>query len=169
MIKKLVRFVSRQKKANKGVGEEHMLEKDDFYQNFRGRMHEWIKSDDGKVHKFADILMFGPDLFHLLCKLSIDENVSVTHKAKLVGVIAYFVSPVDIVPEGLIGPVGYVDDIAIAALVLNNFINDSNPELVQKHWAGDEDVLKVIKQILEVADNMVGSGLWGKLKGKFSS
>ncbi len=145
-----------------------MLEKDDFYQSFRNKMHEWIKSDDGKVHKFADILMFGPDLFHLLCKLSMDENVSVGHKAKLAGAIAYFISPIDLLPEAILGPVGYADDIAIAAYVLNNIINDVDPELLRKHWAGDEDVLKVIKQIIAVADQMVGKGLWGKLKHKFS-
>ena len=145
-----------------------MLDKEDFYRRFRTRMHEWIKSDDGKVHKFADILLFGPDLFHLLCKLSLDENVPVGHKAKLAGAIAYFVSPVDLMPEIFLGPVGYADDIAVAAFVLNNMINDVDPEIVRNYWAGDEDVLKVIKQIVEVADNMVGSGLWSKLKGKFS-
>ncbi|MHC0037930.1 YkvA family protein [Pseudoneobacillus sp. C159] len=143
------------------------MEKEDFYQSFRRRMQEWKISEDGKINKFADILMFGPDLFHLLCKLTVDENVSVADKAKLAAAIAYFVSPVDLIPEALTGPVGYVDDVAIAAYVLNGIINNSSPEIVQKHWAGDEDVLKVIKQILEVADNMVGTGLWKILKGKF--
>ena len=145
-----------------------MEKSEDFYRKFRKNIHEWIKSDNGKVHKFADILMFGPDLFHLLCKLSIDENVPVSHKIKLGAAIAYFISPVDVIPEAIVGPIGYVDDIAVAALVLNNLINDTEPEMVRKHWAGDEDVLKVIQQILDVANNMVGAGLWKVLKGKFS-
>jgi uncharacterized membrane protein YkvA (DUF1232 family) len=143
------------------------MEQEDFYQSFRKKMQYWEKSEDGKANKYVEILMFGPDLFHLLCKLTLDDDVSVTDKAKLAAAIAYFVSPIDLIPEALLGPVGYVDDIAVAAFVLNGIVNNSSPEVVRKHWAGDEDVLKVIKQILEVADKMVGSGLMKKLRGKF--
>ncbi len=108
-------------------------------------------------------------LFHLLCKLSLDENVSGSDKAKLAGAILYFVSPVDFLPEGILGPAGYADDIAIAAYVLNSVVNHTDPEVVRKHWAGDEDVLKVIKQILDVADKMVGGGLMKKIRRKFGS
>ncbi|AGK55812.1 YkvA family protein [Bacillus sp. 1NLA3E] len=143
------------------------MEQEDFYQSFRKKMQYWEKSEDGKANKYVEILMFGPDLFHLLCKLTLDDDVSVTDKAKLAAAIAYFVSPIDLIPEALLGPVGYVDDIAVAAFVLNGIVNNSSPEVVRKHWAGDEDALKVIKQILEVADKMVGSGLMKKLRGKF--
>jgi uncharacterized membrane protein YkvA (DUF1232 family) len=111
--------------------------------------------------------MFATDLLHLMCKLSIDPDVSVKDKAKLAGAIAYFISPLDLVPEALVGPIGYVDDIAIAAYVLNGIVNNTDPEVVKKHWAGEGDVLENIKNILKVADDMVGSGLWEKLKGMF--
>ncbi len=39
-----------------------MMEHEDFYQNFRNKMQEWVKSKDGRLNKFADILLFGPDL-----------------------------------------------------------------------------------------------------------
>ncbi|OCA87805.1 hypothetical protein A8F94_08150 [Bacillus sp. FJAT-27225] len=142
--------------------------KEDFYQDLRMKIRDWIGSENGKTKKFAEYVLFAPDLFHLLCKLSLDENVSVMHKAKLAGAIAYFVSPIDVIPEAITGPVGYVDDIAIAAYVLNNIINDTNPDLVKSHWAGDEDVLNVIQRILEIADGMLGSGVWNTLKRKFS-
>jgi uncharacterized membrane protein YkvA (DUF1232 family) len=140
---------------------------EDFYKNLREKMREWIKSKNGKDNKFTEYLMFAPDLFHLVCKLSIDNEVPIKEKAKLVGVIAYYISPLDLVPEALMGPAGYVDDIALAAYVLNGIINNTNPEVVTKHWAGDGDVLNVIQQIIKVADNMVGSGLWKKLKAMF--
>jgi len=59
--------------------------------------------------------------------------------------------------------VGYVDDIALAAYVLNSIVNETDPSVVQKQWAGDGDVLDAIKHILKVANEMVGSGLWKKL------
>lgn len=139
----------------------------DFYRNLRSKMTVWLKTKDGSTNRWAEYLMWAPDLFHLLCKLSIDEGVPTKEKAKLVGAIAYFVSPIDLVPEAILGPVGYVDDIALAAYVLNSIINSSGPDVVRKHWAGDQDVLEVIQTILKVADQMIGSGLWRKLKAMF--
>lgn len=137
----------------------------DFYQRLRHKIHEWADSKEGKSSKWMKFLLFAPDLFHLLCKLTIDPEVPVKEKAKLAAAIAYFVSPIDLIPEAIVGPIGYVDDIALAAFVLKGIINETNPEVVKKHWAGDSDVLEVIKHIIEVADQMVGSGLWKKLKG----
>jgi uncharacterized membrane protein YkvA (DUF1232 family) len=144
-----------------------MTIKEDFYQNFREKMRGWLTTEEGKTNKFGEYLMFGPDLFHLLCKLSLDDEVPIKEKAKLAGAIAYFVSPVDLLPEIITGPLGYLDDIAVAAYVLNGIINNTDKALVEKHWAGDGDVLHVIRQIIKGADEMLGSGLWAKLKKKF--
>jgi len=142
-------------------------EKQDFYQNLRSKMKAWIESKEGKNHKWAEYLMFAPDLFHLLCRLSLDKDVPVKEKAKLVGAIAYFLSPIDLIPEAVTGPVGYVDDIAIASYVINSIVTNSDAEVVKKHWAGEKDVLEVIQAILKSADKMVGNRLWKKLKGRF--
>jgi uncharacterized membrane protein YkvA (DUF1232 family) len=141
--------------------------KEDFYQSFREKMRGWLATEEGKTNKFGEYLMFAPDLFHLLCKLSLDDEVPIKEKAKLAGAIAYFVSPIDLLPEVITGPLGYLDDIAVAAYVLNGIINNTDKALVQKHWAGDGDVLAVIQQIIKGADEMLGSGLWAKLKKKF--
>jgi len=140
------------------------MSNDDFYKNLRIKLREWLKSDEGKTSKFAEYLMFAPDLFHLLCKLTIDKDVPAIEKAKLVGAITYFVSPVDLIPEVLSGPLGYVDDIALAAYVLNSLVNNIDEEIVKRHWVGDADVLNLIQQILNVADAMLGSGIWEKLR-----
>ena len=140
-------------------------QKTDFYQDLRLKFRDWLNSKAGKNHKYAEYLMWTPDLFHLLIKLAIDKDVPVEEKAKLAGAIAYFISPIDLIPEAVAGPVGYVDDIALAAYVLNSIINNVNPEIVEKHWAGDGNVLDIVQQIIKVADEMLGSGLWKRLKG----
>ena len=134
-------------------------EQDDFYQKLRLKFKDWSGS-----HKWAEYLMCAPDLFHLLCKLSLDKEVPSSEKLKLGAAITYFISPIDFLPEALLGPVGYMDDIALAAFVLNSIVNNTNEELLLKHWAGERDILELIRQILAVADKMVGSGLWRKLK-----
>jgi len=139
----------------------------DFYQDLRARVQRWLDSQDAHNSKWAEYLMLAPDLFHLLVRLSLDPDVPSTQKIKLLGAIAYFISPIDLIPEALLGPLGLLDDIAVAAWVLNSMINESDPELVQKYWAGDDDSLEVIQRILASADEMIGSGLWERLKKKF--
>jgi uncharacterized membrane protein YkvA (DUF1232 family) len=136
----------------------------DFYQRLRSKIRDWLNTEEGKSSKWSEYLMFAPDLFHLLCKLSIDKDVPVREKAKLGAAIAYFVSPIDLIPEAIAGPLGYLDDIAIAAYVLNSIINNTNPEVVKKYWAGERDVLETISHILKAADENLGSGVWKKLK-----
>jgi len=136
----------------------------DFYHELRAKVKTWINTEEGKNHKWAEYLLATPDLFHLLCKLSIDKDVPITEKAKLAGAIAYFVSPIDLIPEALVGPIGYADDISLAAYVLNQIVNKTDPEVIKRHWAGEGDVLELIQAILERADKMVGAGLWGKLR-----
>ena len=140
-----------------------MKKKSDFYKDLRAKVNGWVKART-KRHRFAEYILVGPDLFHLLCKLSIDKDVPAEQKAKLAAALAYFVSPVDLIPEGLLGPVGYLDDVALAAYVLNSVVNATDAAIVRRHWAGDGDVLDVIKKILEVADDMIGSGLWATLR-----
>jgi len=69
-----------------------------------------------------------------------DPRIPAVEEAKMGGAIAYFISPIDVVPEGLVGPVGDVDDVALAAYVLNSDFNSVGTEVLQEHWAGDGDV-----------------------------
>ena len=88
-------------------------------------------------------------------------------KAKFLAVIVYFISPLDLLPEFLLGPLGYLDDIALTAYVLNEYINETDAQIVRELWAGDQDILTSIKNILVSADKMIGSGLWNKLRNRF--
>src|SRR5690606_22689005 len=79
--------------------------------------------------------------------------------------IAYFISPIGIIPEAITGPIGYIDDVALAAWVLSSMINQGQAEVIQEHWAGDESILKVVQGVLEVAENAIGAGLWRRRRG----
>jgi uncharacterized membrane protein YkvA (DUF1232 family) len=67
----------------------------------------------------------------------------------------------------LLGPAGYVDDVALAAFVLSRLVNAGHGAVAKELWAGDEDLLASIQRVLEVADEMVGSGLWERMKNHF--
>jgi uncharacterized membrane protein YkvA (DUF1232 family) len=139
-------------------------EQQDFYLKIRKKITAFLEKNETP---YADILLLAPDLFHLLVKLTLDERVPSKEKAKFIGVIAYFISPLDLLPEFLLGPIGYLDDIALTAYVLNNYINETDAQIVRELWAGDQDILTSIKNVLSVADKAIGSGLWKKIRSKF--
>lgn len=136
---------------------------DDFYQQVRKKIHALVETK-GSGLKYAEFLLAGPDLLHLMCKLALDARIPAASKAVLATAIAYFVSPVDIIPEGLVGPAGYIDDVALAAVVLNQLMNSGGGQIAKELWAGNGDLLDLLQRILAVADRMVGAQAWAKLR-----
>ncbi len=139
----------------------------DFYQKIRNDVKHWLNDNLDKENKWADYILAAPDFFHLLCKLTADSEIPSNKKLKLLAAIAYFISPIDLLPEAFLGPVGYLDDIAVAAYILNELINEVDSQIVRKHWAGEQDVLDLIKTILVNADEMIGSKMWKRIKKRF--
>lgn len=135
----------------------------DFYQFMRQRIRDWAEGK-GKGHKYLEYVLLAPDLFHLMAKLTLDERVPFTCKAKLGMAIAYFISPLDLLPEAVLGPIGYLDDIALAAWVLDDLIKTAGPEVVLDHWAGEVDIIDTVARIVAGANELLGSGLARRLK-----
>ncbi len=139
-------------------------EQKDFYQKLRIRVHGWLTKNIDSKNQWTDYVLLAPDMFHLLCKLSADPEIPGSKKVKLGAAIAYFISPLDFIPELILGPIGYLDDVALAAYVLNDIINEVDPQVVARHWAGEKDILLLVKTILINSDQMLGSGLWKRIR-----
>lgn len=127
----------------------------DFYNKLRAKLVQFLDSKKGKNNKFTKYLLFAPDLFHLLVKTMMDSSVDAKSKALIGGGIAYFMLPLDFVPEGLIGFGGYMDDIVIATVIINTLLNKLGPEVLVKYWSGDEELLNVLQKVSETSDQVV--------------
>jgi uncharacterized membrane protein YkvA (DUF1232 family) len=130
-------------------------QKKDFYQKLRTDVKKWLDEKTNSDNTWTEYIMLAPDLFHLLTKLVIDPDVPSSKKVKIAGIIAYFISPLDFLPELLLGPVGYLDDIALTAYILNDIINEVDPIIIQRNWAGEKDILALVKTIIANANNMI--------------
>jgi uncharacterized membrane protein YkvA (DUF1232 family) len=133
-----------------------------FYARLRKDVEAWAARHVGSAA--SQVLLAAPDLFVLLARLARDPRVSRLDKAKLGAVLVYFVSPVDLVPEALLGPFGYVDDVALAALVLNHFVNRLDASLIEEHWPGRERVRVVLQRTLGLANTVLGGPLWARIR-----
>lgn len=138
----------------------------DFYQSLRSRIRTWLEKQ-GEGVRHARLLLVAPDFFHLLCRLALDKRIHASEKAKLAAAIAYFVSPIDIVPEVFLGPFAFLDDVAVAAFALNSVINAGQGEIAKELWAGDGDVLALIQQVVSTGDELLGEGVWRRLRSLF--
>jgi uncharacterized membrane protein YkvA (DUF1232 family) len=145
---------------------EASSEETQFYHKLRKTVKIWAGGEKSQASRYADFILAGPDLFMLLVRLSRDGRVSQGDKVKLAGAVAYFVNPLDLIPEAVLGPPGLVDDIALAALVLHDVLENTDPAIIREHWEGDLDILELIRQILGLADSMVGGPMWRRLTAR---
>ena len=135
--------------------------------NYYFKLREKIKNNVAKISEnksLPEVLLFAPDIFYLLINLMKDPEIPKSKKIKLGAVVAYFVTPFDMLPEALIGLFGYIDDIALSAFILNDLVNGVNPELIKKHWPGEENILDVIQKILSDSDKFINKNIVNRLK-----
>ena len=135
-----------------------------MYKKFREELIEKFSSEKYANSKYINIVIWLPDLFYLIYKLTRDPRISSEYKIKFYAILAYVISPLDFLPESLFGPIGYVDDIALIAYTLNDLLNEIDQEILHEHWVGEENVLFVLKQITGVVNEILGSGLINKIK-----
>lgn len=98
-----------------------------------------------------EVLLLLPRLVLLVMKLSWDKRVPVRMRLLCVSGLVYIILPLDFIPEGVLGVVGVLDDLAIALVILDILVNNIEPEIIREHWDGDEDVLRIIKESVSLA------------------
>lgn len=136
-----------------------------FYTDLRGRVERWLASDEGAKSEWTDYVLALPDLVHLLVKLATDSEVPIAEKAKLGAVLAYFLSPIDVIPDALGGRLGLLEDAAIAAFAVKGILNNTKPDVVRRHWAGRQDILELIQGVADRGDAMIGTAAWSRVRG----
>ncbi len=76
-----------------------------------------------------------PDLARMLARLVRDPMLPRPAKLALLAAAVYLASPIDLIPD-FIPVVGYLDDILVAAIVLDGILNYVDRRLLLKYWPG---------------------------------
>lgn len=135
-----------------------------FYDRIRKMITMYLSRKGRQPGRIQDALFFAPDIFILLWRLTRDERVSSRNKVLLGTAIAYFIFPLDIMPEALLGPIGLLDDVIFGVYVLNRMLVDTDEQILRDHWSGSGDVLEVIQRLLKSADGLVASDVVNAIK-----
>lgn len=116
----------------------------------------------GEGSGVRDLVLLLPDLSVLLFRLLRDERVPIGGKAIALLGIGYVLSPVDLLPEALLGPVGLLDDLLVVGAALSRMLNYVHPDVVRSHWSGQGDALDAIQRATGWAESRV-RGVLGRL------
>ena len=84
-----------------------------------------------------------PQVTRLLTRLVLDPVLPRAAKIALAAAAVYLVSPIDLIPD-FIPFVGYLDDVLIAAIVVDGVLNYVDRGVVLKYWPGSESSLEKI-------------------------
>lgn len=133
-----------------------------FYDRLRTRVRGYLGEKGSLAGKTGEYLLLVPDIFILLWRLVNDSRVSSKNKVMLGSGIAYYLFPLDLMPDFF--GIGYLDDLVFAVYLLNKMLTDTDPAILREHWSGKGDLLTTIQKVLNSADNLVGKDILGKLK-----
>ena len=92
------------------------------------------------------VARFVPDCVVLMGRLLRDRRVSGWRKLLVAVAIGYLAMPIDLVPD-FIPIAGQLDDAIIVALVLRAIIRGGNAELLDEHWPGPDESLRIIRRV----------------------
>ena len=135
-----------------------------FYDRIRKTVQRYVDGKGRVVGKSAEFLLLVPDVFILLWRLTTDSRVNGKDKILLGSAVAYYVMPFDLIPEAIVGPIGYLDDLVFGVYVLNKILGNVDASIVREHWSGSEDILDSIQRVLNAAESLIGKDLVGKIK-----
>ncbi len=124
-----------------------------FYDRVRENIRRYLEKKGSLAGKSGEYLLLVPDMFMLLWRLINDPRVNSKNKVLLGSGLAYYLFPI-----------GYIDDLVFGVYLLNKMLTDTDPEILREHWSGGEDILTSIQNVLNAADNLVGSDLLSRFK-----
>ncbi|MDJ0852218.1 MAG: DUF1232 domain-containing protein [Myxococcota bacterium] len=133
-----------------------------LYDRVRDRLHE---SDLRRAAGARDVILLLPDLTVLLGRLLRDPRVPRSAKFVAMLGVGYVISPIDLIPGVIFGPIGLVDDLLIVTATLSRILNDVHPDIVRSHWSGTGDVLDAIQRVTRWSETLFKGRLVGLLRG----
>jgi uncharacterized membrane protein YkvA (DUF1232 family) len=105
-----------------------------------------------------------PDFVVLLGRLAIEPQVPAGAKLVAASTVAYVISPIDLLPEVLLGPFGLIDDVIVVGAGVSFLLNRVHPDLIRAHWPGQEDALESMQAVSEWMESQVTGRLFALLR-----
>lgn len=103
------------------------------------------------VLSLTDALRLGPDILRLVRRLAADRALPRRSRLLLLGLLAYLLLPIDLVPD-VLPVVGYADDLVLIAVVLRAVVRSAGPDALRRHWPGSDGGLRLVRALAGLRD-----------------
>ena len=113
------------------------------FKDFYDVLSDNLESYQGEYASFID---HGPYLFKLLTEVLNDAKVNQDLRLEISAAIAYYVVPMDVIPEQVYGPYGYIDDIFITVYVIKKIEDILGYEFLEYYWEGTGELETVVNE-----------------------
>ena len=97
-----------------------------------------------------------PDVVRLVRRLAADRSLPHGLRLRLWALLAYLLSPVDLVPD-FVPVLGYADDVVVMAVALRSVVRRAGSEALDRHWPGQPAGLEVLRRLAGVSPPAGGS------------
>lgn len=105
----------------------------------------WIAMPD--EIRLREAMRLLPDVIRLLRRLATDRALPRGVRVRLVLLLAYLATPVDLVPD-VIPVLGHADDAVVVALVLRSVVRAAGDEALDRHWPGTPEGLAAVRRLI---------------------
>jgi uncharacterized membrane protein YkvA (DUF1232 family) len=95
----------------------------------------------------AELVRVVPDLVRLVRRLLTDRTAPLGVRLALVGLLAWIVNPIDLIPE-FVPVLGPLDDVIVAVLVLRYVRRRLGHEELRRRWPSSPDGYQLLSRIL---------------------
>ena len=134
------------------------------------RLYDRLRSqvvavEPGASSGLRDVLLLLPDLTVLLARLLRDRRVPRGPKLVALMGLGYVISPIDVLPSFVFGPIGLVDDVVVVSATLSRLLNHVHPDIVRSHWSGKGDALDAIQRATGWSESLFTDRLRGFVRG----
>lgn len=152
-LKKEIELLNFEKEKVPGFNEEDISKTEDSYTKGREKIKDKLPNN---AKKYSDYIFVLPDIAALIYRLLKDKRVSMKTKLVISAAVAYIAVPCDIIPDK-VPFIGKIDDIAIGVFALNVIMTDVPLNVVLENWQGKNDILIVLKNVIDYATNFTGA------------
>ncbi|MDE3058957.1 MAG: DUF1232 domain-containing protein [Bacteroidota bacterium] len=114
------------------------------YRNASGtpRLHETYEA-------IAAIIVQLPAILEIIIDMVNTRSLSLAEKKRLIAIVAYLVCPVDVIPEGALGGVGFADDAICVGIAANLFLSEGKGRV--SLWDSHELLLEKLRLLNELS------------------
>ena len=102
-----------------------------------------------------------PNIMLLVGNLMIDDRVPADGKVRIGMLIFYILSPLDLLPMWMVGPIGSMDDVMVVlylVFVITSWLASLDEEIIYENWTGEQ---KQIDKIMSAVSKVGGLGVLG--------